>query len=181
MDNILKKKIQQSSKARMLNSLGARNWQNSYWYTGAQNWTWDFRTRFQQPTALEDKASAPGIEGWEPELGSLQRAGSQEKANVKLPIGRSPQTLTTDEFREVIQPQTWSCFFNPTRNNFYSLTCSPKQGRIPTPEKQRTKQTDKKFNTNEWRISKNDKEQSKNSKRIKGKTTADKIKTQQKG
>lgn len=33
---------------------------------------WDFRTRFQQPTALEDKASAPVIEGGELRTG--QRA-----------------------------------------------------------------------------------------------------------
>lgn len=66
--------------------------------TQGTNWMWDFRTRFQQPTALEDKASAPVIEGGELRTG--QRAKelgreleAQEKTNVKLPHRRSPQTL----------------------------------------------------------------------------------------
>ena len=67
---------------------------------------WDFRTRFQQPTALEDKASAPVIEGGKLRTGlptESWKPGKDKCETAHREVSTDSQQMNSEK---ATQPQT---------------------------------------------------------------------------
>lgn len=111
-------------------SRGQKLCQNSWRYTGAQNWIWDLGAGYSTANNVRSWGFSPryGKQGartglpaqsWKPGKCKCETAPWGGVHNLH----KLSQKMHSEK---VIQSKTWACLFSPTRDNLQSPTCSPK-------------------------------------------------------